>query len=162
MRACLTLLSALTIACSTYAVEFEGDGCESIYSNFMSNRSSAERLTIFHRLPIDDKYVFYLCANQYVHPPMINLAPEFAKDGEVAIVFLKTKLKATDDDLVIRDIVMVFFAAYTLGIYDFESDHSLVEIVNAAVVRIKDDYWRQFVLDRLSEMLDRPLSTSIQ
>jgi len=83
---------------------------------------------------------------------MMYLAELFAKEGEKAVGFLKAKLEEANDDLTIRDLVLVFTEMNRLGTYDVVSDDELTHLMLTRVERMKDPDWKQITKQMLTRI----------
>ena|SRR3972149_832591 len=101
---------------------------------------------------LETQYTIYLCGNQYMHPPALHLATQFASGGQRAAVFLKEKLSQMDDDATIRDIVRVFVEMQRQGTYDVKGDSLLIQLLNEKVRSIQDGYWQNFCRELMGEI----------
>jgi len=111
-----------------------------------------EQLSDFGAHSLDEQYDIYLCGTQAVHPPLIHLAEQFARDGKAAVGFLQAKLASAQDDATIQDIIMVYAAMSRQGSYDVAADRDVMQTINAGVARIKDDGWRRFSAQKVEEI----------
>lgn len=100
---------------------------------------------------VTTQYEIYLCGNQVIHPP-IRYVDLFARQGEKAVGFLKTKLAQATHDLTIRDIVNVFHRMQRQKTYAVAHDRELMDLMTASVRKIKDDGWRDTSEKMLAEI----------
>lgn len=129
---------------------------EVMHSYLMTSRKLDA--AIFNAYDLEKRYAIYMCGNQYVHPPMLELAEIFATGGGGVAVFLIGKLSTSDDDLVIRDIAAVFSEMQRLGTYDVVNNWDLMDLLRSRVHAMKHKDWRQMVerkLDRLERWKPR-------
>ena len=132
--------------------------------NHVRGYDCSELAKIFFRKPIkttiaefgdydvEKQYAIYICGNQYMHPPMIHLAEPFASEGEKIVDFLKARLLEADDDLTVRDIVVVFAEMRIQKTYNVAGDGDLMEIMQEKVNNIKNPDWRRLVEQDLNEI----------
>lgn len=106
----------------------------------------------FENYEVNKKYVTYICGNQYIHPPRIQLASLFAKDGGKVVGLLKERLIEASDDFTIRDIVLVFAEMSKQKTYDVAGDGDLMKILRGKVNSMEDSFWQQLANQDLNEI----------
>jgi hypothetical protein len=112
-------------------------------SDIYGEKSFDYRRNDFSKLSVEKQYAIYICGNQVVHPPMMYLGELFAREGEKIIGFLKVKLRETDDDATIRDLVRLFSEMSRLGTYDVAKDDELMRLISVRLAGMKDPGWRE-------------------
>lgn len=105
----------------------------------------------FVEYDVATQYDVYLCGNQVIHPPTMY-ADLFARKGEKAVGFLKTKLSQATDDPTIRDIILVFNQMHRQKTYAVAHDRELMDLMTASVGKIEDAFWRDFAEEKLDEV----------
>lgn len=114
-------------------------------------KTQKERLAIFRGVDLEVQYLLLRCGNQVIHPPMMSLADEFARNGSIGVEFLKKRLLERNDDLTVRDIIRVFVEMTKQKTYDVKGDVELVDIIVSAINRMRDSGWRQICNYMLTE-----------
>lgn len=149
--ASLALLLSLGVAGCWGGRNVRGFDCAELANTFFRKPL---RITIseFSDYDVDKQYAIYICGNQYMHPPMIHLAEPFAKQGEKVVDFLKARLLEADDDLTIRDIVLVFAEMNRQESYDVPGDSDLMRVLEEKVRSMKDPFWRQLSEQKLNRI----------
>jgi hypothetical protein len=133
------------------AIKFGGMTALNLQRHFSENRLKL-RLPSSVTMIVDKQYAIYICGNQYMHPPMIHLAEPFAKEGEKVVDFLKPRLLEASDDLIVRDIVLVFTWMARQKTYDVAGDSNLMRITEERVSQMKDPDWRRLSEQDLNEI----------
>lgn len=145
----LCLMTTLAIGC-TPAGSLEAS-CEGTVDT-MLDLSHDDLVERFDRVNFDEKYRWLICGNQFVHPPMMVFAVEFARLGAEAVAYLTPKLETAKGDLTIRDIVSVFSFMQALETYDVASDAELMQLLDDNVARISDPDWKRWGLEELERI----------
>ena len=86
-----------------------------------------------------------------MHPPAIYLAEPFARRGINAVPLLKEKLVQSNDDLTIRDIVLVFSEMKRINTYDVSKDADLAALINAKVGGMRNAGWREITQENVKK-----------
>lgn len=117
--------------------------------DFFRNNTTDEQERLFTKYSLDEKYELFIFGNQVVHPPATYLAYSFAKQGPIIVPFLKSKLKATQDEVTIRDIVLIFSKLAQLRLYDFPKDTELMDLLDK---RVNDMHgiWKETTREMIS------------
>lgn len=92
---------------------------------------------------VETQYAIYICGCQTREPPSIHLAVPFAKKGREAAGLLKEKLSHSRSDATTRDILFVFEQMAIQKSYDVAGDRDLMKVMDAAVNRTKDPFWKK-------------------
>ncbi len=121
-----------------------------LIDDFFKNPTS-EQVRLFKKYSLDEQYDIFLFGNQVVHPPAIYLARPFAEQGPTIVPFLKAKLESTQNDVTIRDIVMVFSELAELKLYSFSYDSALLVLIDKKVNDMKG-IWKETTLKMVSEI----------
>lgn len=114
-----------------------------------------ERIAAFESYGLENQYQIFICGNQVIHPPAIYLAEPFAKQGGAVVPLLKLKLEHADDDLTIRDIVLVFAEMHRQRSYDFSKDTGVVKLMTKKVNGMHDPDWRAIAQGNVDTILGR-------
>jgi len=94
---------------------------------------SSDQVKQFKNHRLDEQYELFIFGNQVVHPPATHLATSFAEQGPIIVPFLKSKLKATQEEITVRDIVLVLSRLAQLKLYDFSKDEELMGLLDKRV-----------------------------
>jgi len=116
--------------------------CPKIASEYFANHLG-ETIRVFTSYDLEKQYAVYLCGNQYVHPPVMELAVPFASEGETAARFLQSKMEGNIEDLTTRDLLLVFAEMQRQKTYDVKGDMALMNLLRRKVGAIKDAFWRE-------------------
>jgi hypothetical protein len=107
------------------------------------------QVTAFAHSNLDDQYSIFICGNQFMRPPAQYLAEPFARGGTDVVPFLKDKLAQAQDDLTIRDIILVFTEMSRQKAYRVAEDGDLIRLMTEAVARMKNADWRRITDQRV-------------
>jgi hypothetical protein len=135
--------------CVVEASQNPWQGHQAVVDTFYA-KSLKDRISEFSQYAFDDQYVIYLYGNQVQHPPAIYLADPFAARGASIVPLLSDRLRATTEDLTIRDIVMVFSAMSRAKSYDVAGDEQLMKLLKESANRMKDPDWKALVEKEIS------------
>jgi hypothetical protein len=91
-----------------------------------------------------------------MHPPAQYLAEPFARRGGEIVPFLKEKLAQAQDDLTVRDIVLVFAEMGRQRSYDVSKDVDLIRQMREAAARMKNQDWRTITEQRIEAACPSP------
>lgn len=125
--------------------------CDSWLSSFYE-KPMGRRIAEFGSYDLDSQYQIFLCGNQVLHPPAIYLAEPFARKGRVAVPLLKAKLELADDDLTIRDIILVFSEMSRLGSYSVSKDADLMKLIRKKADGMHDPEWRDIARENVNKL----------
>jgi hypothetical protein len=123
-----------------------------LWINSFYKKSLKDRISMFNSYDLNSRYNIYVCGNQFVHPPAIYLASTFASKGADIVSFLKEKLLQSDDDLTVRDIILVFAEMTRLNTYAVSKDFSLMNLINKKLNGMRDAGWKEIVQRNVSEI----------
>jgi hypothetical protein len=126
--------------------------CSPVAEEFI-HKPMAEQLAKFRDRKLEEQYEIYICGTQVVHPPLLHLAQRFARDGETAVGFLRSRLEQAHDDATIRDITMVFVEMSRQGTYPVGGDAALMKTINESTARIKDKGWRTYTTNQVNSIV---------
>jgi hypothetical protein len=134
---------AFALGCQAHVFEKE------FYREDLSTRVERAR-----RLSLEEQYKVFRYGNDVIHPPLMDMADPIAERGKAAIPFLLDQLRSDDDDLAVRDILLVFSRMAGLGTYPVKSDSTVMTALRARVATMKNREIRttaERTLNRLSE-----------
>lgn len=112
---------------------------------------SADQIIAFQEYDVATQYELLIVGNQVVHPPAIYLARELARRGKAIVPFLSVKLKNTQNELTIRDIVATLTEMHRLGLYDIRQDARLESLVKERIASMQS-VWKPVVQRMAEEM----------
>jgi hypothetical protein len=98
----------------------------------------ASRVERARKLTLDQQYKVFRYGNDVIHPPLMDMADPIAERGKAAIPFLLEQLRADDDDLAARDILLIFSRMAALGTYSVKSDPTVMNALHARVASMKN------------------------
>lgn len=147
----VVLLSLGAAGCWGGRNHVRGYDCSELAKTFFRKPLKAT-IAEFGDYDVEKQYAIYICGNQYMHPPMIHLAEPFAREGEKVVDFLKARLLETDDDLTVRDIVVVFAEMRIQKTYNVAGDGDLMKIIQEKVSSMKNPDWRRLSEQELNEI----------
>ena len=127
MRVTLLLAVILCSACT----------CRGVPKGFVLMSPDKQRVE-FEKYDFDTQYRIFICSQQKVEPPELELATLFASKGTAIIKPLESKLNETNEDRTIRDIVFVFSEMSRQGTYEVASDKSLMDELQEKTNAIRD------------------------
>lgn len=119
--------------------------------DFFHNKTTAEQERQFTNHSLDEQYELFIFGNQVVHPPATYLAYLFAKQGPRIVPLLKFKLKTTQDEVTVRDIVLVFAWLARLKLYDYPEDPELTNLLDRKANDMHG-IWKNTTLEMISEI----------
>lgn len=131
------------------------------FSDEFFRRPEKQRDADFEKYDFDTQYRIYIYGCQQIEPPMIGLGWQLAREGGRIVQPLEAKLGSTDDDLTIRDIVLIFKAMNVLGTYDVAGDKSLMERLREKVSAMKDPFWWHVTEDSLMVIQEKARKNSV-
>lgn len=152
----LTFVATLffVVGCSFATDSHLRNACGPWLSTFYG-KPLKERITTFESYNLENQYQIFICGNQVVHPPAIYLAEPFAKQGVIVVPLLKLKLENADDDLTVRDIVLVFAEMHRQHSYNVSEDTGLVKLMIEKVNGMHDSEWRAIAQRNVDRILGR-------
>jgi hypothetical protein len=106
----------------------------------------ATRIERVRQYSLEDQYKIFRYGNDYVEPPLMNLADPIAERGAAAIPFLLNQLNTEKDDTVVRDTLLIFETMAVSKSYDVKSDPTLMSALNAKIAGMKDKGWKSVCL----------------
>lgn len=149
-RTCAVMLM-LASGCAPADEDAPSLDCSTLSRTFF-RKSTKQQIADFDKLDVESQYAAFICGNQEREPPAIYLAKAFANEGGAVVGFLKAKLATARGDLTIHDIVLVFQHMSRGKTYKVAGDIELMKVLEDAVARVKDPFWRQRCEQGLSEI----------
>jgi hypothetical protein len=147
MRKTAVLLSLPLVAFGCGSLDTEvptSSDCDDIRTSYFQKLTIPERMQNFRSLDLDKQYAVYICGNRVIHPPALYLAETFAREGAVAVPFLKQKLLATKKDTTVRHIIDVFNQMQYFKTYDVAADTDLMSAIVTRAEKIDNKEWREY------------------
>lgn len=145
------LLSLVHLGCaSPESVKLK---CASVGYEFFYDSARAERA--FVNFPLEKKYDVMICGSQGIHPPSLEFAFLFAREGARGAELLQQRLLENTDDLTVRDIANALLRMQELGTYDVIADKRLMELLELRVNGMKNESWRDVALEYLKLLRER-------
>lgn len=135
------VLSLVLAACSLATVTLSNNSRQELIDHFFE-QPLKEQIASFPRYEFEDQYSIYIYGNQVRHPPAIYLAEPFAQKGESIVKGLSSHLERADDDLTVRDIVLVFAEMNRQGTYSVRKNMPLMQLIVKSVAKMKDLGWK--------------------
>jgi hypothetical protein len=144
MSKAMSILFTLILAC------FMALGCrEHHLEKDFFDKSPGDRVERLRQYSLDDQYKIFRYGNDHIEPPTMSLAPPTAERGASAVPFLVDQLKATTDDIAVRDIVLIFETMEDSGSYNVKADTALMRVLGSKVSGMKDRDWQAICLKQL-------------
>jgi hypothetical protein len=112
------------------------------------------RVERMRRYPLADQYKIFRYGNDMVEPPLMDLADPISERGSAAVPFLLNRLNSEQDDIAVRDILLIFETMARSKSYDVRSDAALMIALDSRVSKMKDQGWRDICLKRLQWIKD--------
>jgi len=109
----------------------------------------SEREKLFKSLSLDEQYKILIYGNQAIHPPDGKGVELLAEEGPSVIPFLTEKLRATQNEMTIHDIIDVFSAMALKKRYDFSKDQELLALLDQKAQTLRG-FWKDMVLWKIS------------
>ncbi len=122
--------------------------CETVPKRFF-DMSTDRQMVEFEKYDFDAQYQIYICSQETVEPPELEIATYFAKKGEAIVKPLEAELDQADDDYTIRDIVYVFDQMSEEGSYAVAKDGSLMDKILHKISSMRDPKVRAMAEDSL-------------
>lgn len=113
-----------------------------------------DRVECLRQYPLADQYRIFRYGNDFKEPPVMELADPIAERGAAAVPFLIDQLRASADDIAIRDILLIFETMETSGSYNVKADTALMGILVSKVSGMRDMDWQATCLKRLQRVND--------
>lgn len=119
------------------------------------NQLAATRLERMRQYPLADQYKTFRYGNDKREPPAMSLADPIAERGATAVPFLLDQLNShPDDDIALRDILLIFETMATSKSYDVRSDASLMTTLTSRVSGMKGTLWQDNCIKMLQRIKD--------
>lgn len=143
-----SLFLCILFGCVSYGADVKFN---KLTRDFFNNSTTDEQERQFSKYSIEEQYDLFIFGNQVVHPPATYLARQFAKQGPAVVPFLKNKLKAAQEEVTIRDIVLVFSWLAQLKLYDIPKDQELMGLLNQRVSNMHG-IWKDATLEMVTKI----------
>jgi hypothetical protein len=127
-----------------------GDPSDQV-KDFYRQFSMEEQKIKFKDYSLEEQYNIYLFGQRVVHPAATYLTKAFVENGSAIVPLLKSKLRVTDDDATIHEIVVLFFEIANSKLYDFSEDSDLLQMLDLKVNNMENG-WRVITAWRLSDI----------
>lgn len=120
-------------------------GCKghSIERTFF-HKPPATRLERLRGLALPDQYKIYRYGMDFIEPPTMLLSGPIAERGAQAVPFLKKELRATEDFVTLRDILIILETMQTTHTYDVKDDRELMKILVTRDANVHDPENQKF------------------
>lgn len=151
VRIAIVAVSFLVAGCSFAANSRLQEICRPWLDTFYK-KPLKERIDTFGSYDLGSQYQIFVCGNQMIHPPAIYLDESFAKEGSSAVPLLRKKLIQADDDLTVRDIVLVLAEMNYQHAYNVAKDPGLVKLMVAKVNGMHDQEWKDIAQSKLDKI----------
>lgn len=93
-----------------------------------------------------DQYKIFRYGNDVIEPPLMDLADPIADKGAEAVPFLVEQLKATKEDLAVRDLLLIFETMAKSKSYNVRDDRTLMTTLDSKISEMKDKGWQDSAL----------------
>ena len=138
----LRLLVRLFFCCSYFFLVSCNE--KSIEAEFFYNeRNRINREVELEKYPLEQQYRIFKYGNQVIHPPQKSLARVVAKRGKPALDYVLEQVRNHQDDLDIRDSMVIFTALERGGYYSVCEDAQVMEEIKANENKIQHAGWRE-------------------
>ncbi|MBK8183283.1 MAG: hypothetical protein IPK63_10485 [Candidatus Competibacteraceae bacterium] len=104
---------------------------------YRKNIAISDQMKEIKSFSINEQYEIFEFGNRVIYPPASYLALSLAEQGEIIIPFLRDKLENTNDELTIRDIILIFSEMVELKNYEFSKDLRLRKLIRQKVDNMK-------------------------
>ena len=110
-----------------------------------SQRRTAERVVAlpneemreeFRKLDLETQYAVFRYGMDTREPPAMGLASLFAERGEGAVRLVRVRLSTDEDDVGVRDAIILVLRLKTRGTYDVTGDAQLMTLLKAKTDRM--------------------------
>jgi hypothetical protein len=139
----LLLVSFMMLGCRDHDLE----------KNFF-DRPPGDRVERLRQYSLDDQYKIFRYGNDVKEPPAMELAGPIAERGASAVPFLADQLKASADDIAVRDILLIFERMEASGSYNVRANTALMGVLNSKVSGMRDRDWQAICLKKLQRIND--------
>lgn len=147
----LFTLISLSTACNGSTRLANGIECGHLIDTYFQ-LSAKERTQKFPTQDIEKQYQIYMCGSQAIEPPVMGLAGVFASEGGKVVPYLESKLRAANDDLTVRDLLLVFRQMEVMHTYDVHSNSELISLMRDKVSKMKDPQWKKIAESSLHDI----------
>jgi hypothetical protein len=118
------------------------------------DKPPGDRVERLRQYSLDDQYKIFRYGNDVKEPPGMELAGPIAERGASAVPFLVDQLKASTDDIAVRDILLIFERMAASGSYNVKADAALMGVLSSKVSGMKDKDWQAICLKKLQRIND--------
>lgn len=132
----IVMIACLIVSSSVQAADIPARKCKALAKSFF-REPSAWRLHLFENADAEEQYAIYICGNQYMHPPMLELADALAARGQIGADFLRSKLEVAKGDLTTRDITRAYLIMKRMGTYDVGQDAAIMRLLATKIAQMK-------------------------
>ncbi len=152
--AIIFLFLFIILSCSRNEIQVQRHTCSELAKTFFKQPYNV-RIKDFGTHNINKQYAIYICGNQYIHPPMLQLAGIFVneRDGIVLTDYLRSRLLETEDDITVQAIIILFNEIDKQKKYNIVSDNELVLLLKEKISYMKDDDWKNFSQKILTQII---------
>jgi len=116
------------------------------------DRPPGDRVERLRQYSLDDQYKIFRYGIDVKEPPAMELAGPLAERGASAVPFLVDQLKASADDIAVRDILLIFERMGASGRYSVKADTALMGVLTPKVSGMKDKDWQATCLKMLQRI----------
>lgn len=106
----------------------------------------ATRIARLRRYSLQEQYKIFRYGNDYVEPPIMDLADPIAERGAAAIPFLLYQLRVENNDTALRDTLLILERMTVSKSYDVKSHPALLSTLDARIAGMKDKGWQSVCL----------------
>lgn len=124
--------------------------CRVLGDDYFSNRARVS--ADFPRLPLEQKYIVYICGSQAVRPPLMELEFLFADEGLAAVPFLLSKLEETASGETVTDILRVLLTMQNKKLYFVARDEAVMSRIEARTQKLDAGAEKRASEEILSEL----------
>jgi RHS repeat-associated protein len=118
------------------------------------DKPAGSRVERLRQYSLADQYKIFRYGNDFKEPPVMELADPIAERGAAAVPFLVDQLRASADDIAIRDILLIFETMEASRSYNVKADTSLMGVLASKVSGMKDKDWQAICLKKLQRIKD--------
>ena len=151
---CTVLRSLMHVQPVSSWTELEKE-CRSINKEHLSRKTPSERVSYAESLDdLEQEYLVYLCGRHCCHHGKYLVEPIVGR-GPEAIPFLADRVERTEEDMEVRDI-LVLLSFIDGRSYDVAGDEELMVLLQARVDSIPDAWDRCWAQSKLDDMGPEP------
>jgi hypothetical protein len=116
------------------------------------DKPAGDRVERLRQYSLADQYKIFRYGNDAKEPPAMELAGPIAERGAAAVPFLTDRLNASDGDITVRDISLIFETMEASGSYKVSADTRLMGVLASKVSGMKDRDWQATCLKMLQRI----------